>query len=91
MNELDIFKLDERKRPLAFNIAIINYTATKVFCLGYFRKPSEEDIKKLSQKPFAIFQPAEPHGWKVVFYSLDEVLDCIDRGGVPNYQNEQLA
>jgi len=83
--ELDIFKLDHCNRPFAFRIAIVNYTATKVFCWGYFRKPTEDEIRRHHPLPFAMFQPADPHGWGITFYSMDEVLDCIQNEGVPNY------
>lgn len=71
--------------PLCFKIAIINYTDTQVHCLGYFRKPTDDEIKRHSTLPFAMFEPAEPGFWRVTFYSLEEVLDCIENKGVPNY------
>lgn len=71
--------------PLCFKIAIINYTDTQLYCLGYFRKPTEDEKKRNSGDLFAMFEPAEPGFWRVCFYSLKEVLDCIDNKGVPNY------
>jgi hypothetical protein len=71
--------------PYCFRIAIINYTDTQVYCLGYFRKPTEDEIKRHSMLPFAMFEPAEPGFWRVTFYSLDEVLNCIEHNAVPNY------
>lgn len=71
--------------PMCFRIAIINYTDTKIYCLGYFRHPTEDEISRHSIEPFAIFEPAEPGFWRVTFYSMEEVLNCIENEGVPNY------
>lgn len=55
-------------------IPIMDYTDMKVYCKGYLRDPSQNEIRLHSQRPYKIFDPIEPHGWKVTFYSEAEVF-----------------
>lgn len=73
----DVISTD--RMPICFDIPIIDYTATTVYCKGYFRKPTYEETIKCSKTPFAIFQHAEPHGWNMNIYSMTEVVDLIKK------------
>lgn len=55
-------------------IAIINYTATKVYCWGFFRYAWPWEKKKFSKSPLVFFKPLQKHGWGICFYNLDEVV-----------------
>ena len=46
-------------------------------CWGYIRKPTDDEIKRHSVRPFAMFQPIEEHGYNVTFYSPEEVMGAI--------------
>lgn len=56
-----------------YNIPIIDYSHQQVYCKGYFRRPTKEEIKAHSKKPLRIFHPIENHGWCVSFYTKMEV------------------
>ena len=81
MTELSTFTQETllQNLPNAFNYPIVDYFSTQVYCLGYFRKPNQDEINRCSKLPFAIFENAEPHGWKVFFYSKEEVLAAIEK------------
>lgn len=66
-----------KELKLCWDIPIIDYSSLKVYCIGYFRFPTLAEINSHSKMPFAIFEPAEPHGWKISLYSLKEVLSLI--------------
>lgn len=65
--------------PMCFNIPIIDYSDSKVYCIGYFREPNDDEIRTHSRRPYAIFEPAEPHGWKMSFYSSGEVASMVSK------------
>lgn len=67
--------------PRVYDVPIINYFNSKVYCKGMFRNPTDEETRGItSDKPLvAVFDPAEKHGWKVYFYSIDEVIDMIGK------------
>lgn len=77
---MDLITCEEQIRlKQVFNVPIMDYFNSQVYCLGYFRKPTEEEIRLHSKQPFAIFEPAELHGWKISYYSINEVMEQIAR------------
>lgn len=66
--------------PLEFDIAIMNYFHSQVFCKGFFRRATPLDLIKFPQnKPVYFFQNTEPHGWSVAIYSMVDLYEYIQR------------
>ena len=55
------------------SICVINYTDTKVYCYGFFRWPTKDEIELHSRMPYAIFQPITEGFWTITAYSPEEV------------------
>jgi hypothetical protein len=65
--------------PICFNIPIVDYFDEQVYCLGFFRLPNEEEIRTHSNLLYAMFVPAEAHGFKISLYSKEELEELISR------------
>lgn len=78
--------LSALKLPSVFDIPIMDYFDYKVFCKGLFRYPTDQERKRngltSDKELFAVFEPAEPHGWKMYFYSIYEVFEIISKARV---------
>jgi uncharacterized membrane protein len=66
------------KRGKIFDLPMIDYSHHKIYCKGYFRPPTQEDIENYTgPEVIAVFVPIEAHGWKVLFqqaWQLHEML-----------------
>lgn len=59
-----------------YNVPIVNYFETKVYCRGYFRDPTKTELRSYTgSKPVKMFQNTESHGWIIALYSKDEVTE----------------
>lgn len=62
-----------------YNVPIINYFTSKVYCKGYFTPPTQDDINRIVGKkvPYSMFVPVEEHGWGIYLWTKEDEEDLI--------------
>lgn len=77
---MDALQVVPDTKPRLFNLPLVDYgPGTEIYCKGFIRYPSDEEKERSSSIPVAIFQPVEPHGWKIWLYSLYEIKSFIEK------------